>query len=92
MVLSVLLICPVLFFSKNMFAGPFTFGSSLKIATYNVSADVQLLSNFPVHISFLPLYVLAEKSLNMSSITFLGYLGKVYSTTVICRLADGVAC
>jgi hypothetical protein len=40
----------------------------------------------------LPLYVLAEKSLNMSSITFLGYLGKVYSTTVICRLADGVAC
>jgi hypothetical protein len=40
----------------------------------------------------LPVCVLAEKLLNMSSITLLGYLGKVYSTTVICSLADGLAC
>jgi hypothetical protein len=79
----------VLFFSKNIFAGPFTFGSSLKIATYNVSADMQLLAIFPVHIRFLQVCVLAEKLLNMSSITFLGYLGKVYSTSIICSLADG---
>lgn len=92
MVLSVLLICPAFFFSKNMFAGSFTFGSSLKIAMYNVSADVQLLASFPVHTCCLPVCVLAEKLLNMSSITLLGYLGKVYSTTVICSLADGLAC
>jgi hypothetical protein len=65
-----------------MFAGAITFSFSVMIATCTVSADLQLTETFPVKISCLLVCVLAEKSLNMSNVTFLVYLGKACNTTV----------
>jgi hypothetical protein len=73
-----------------MFTSPFTFGFSLMQQTMyqhtrNSWQVCQYTSVVCHHVYWL------KKALNISNITFLGYLGKVYRPIVICNLADGLA-